>query len=108
MAKDQFKTKQTIKSLTTRFNVLPLIDKGDEFLCVDANFEFLMVSKAQLERYTDMALPETYQEDLNKAAKKAALAHLPGDSKTIDRLRYHLKNNGPDGFEDELNKFMSN
>ncbi len=108
MAKDQFKTKQKVTALTSRFNVVPLIDKGAEFLCVDANFNFLMVQKQQLEKYTDMALPETYQDDLNKKAMEAALAHLPGDSKAIDRLKFHLKTNGIDGFEDELNKFLAN
>ncbi len=107
MAKDQFKTKQKVVSLTSRFNVVPLVDKGAGFLCVDANFNFLMVQKQQLEKYTDMALPETYQDDLNKKAMKEALAHLPGDSKKVDRLKFHLKTNGIDGFEDELTKQMA-
>jgi len=48
MAKDQFKTKTKEAALTSRFTVLPLVEKGDQFLCVDANFQFLMVKKERI------------------------------------------------------------
>lgn len=104
MAKNQFKAKVKDISLTSRFTVLPLLDKGDEYLCVDANFQFLMVSKSQLEEYTNLALPEVVNPALHKAAMEAAKPHLPEDSKMLERLRMHLKTKGLEGFIDELEK----
>ncbi|MCD4654715.1 hypothetical protein K8T06_12385 [bacterium] len=106
MAKDQFKSKSKDKSLTTRFTVLPLVDKGNEFLCVDANFQFLMVNKERLEEYTNMALPEVVNPKLHKEAIEAARQHLPADNKTVEKLRFQLKQKGPDSFLAELEKVM--
>ncbi len=106
MAKNQFKAKGKITSLTSRFTVLPLIDKGEEFLCVDANFEFLMVKKAKLEEYTNLALPEVVDPELHKNAISAAKTHLPADTKMVERLRTHLKTKGVEGFDGELAKVM--
>jgi len=106
MAKDQFKVKTKDKSLTTRFTVLPLIDKGDEFLCVDANFQFLMVSKERLEEYTNMALPEVVNPALHSEAIEAARQYLPSNNKAVEKLKFHLKQKGPDTFAAELEKAM--
>ena len=107
MAKDQFRDKQKVVSLTSRFEVLPLLEKDDEFLCVDANFNFLAVKKARLEQYNGMALPETYDSKLTAAAKLAAKSYLPQEQKKIDKLVFHLKNKGVAGFLDELNKHLA-
>jgi hypothetical protein len=104
MAKNQFKVKGKITSLTSRFTVCPLEDMGDEYLCVDANFEFLMVRKAKLEEYHNLALPEVVDPDLHKKAIAAAKDHLPTDTKLIERLRTHLKTKGLEGFNGELEK----
>jgi len=108
MAKDQFKSKQKFKALCTRFKVVPLVDKGEEFLCVDANYNFLMVQKTQIDKYAEMALPETYRDDLNKLAMASTKDHLPKDPKKVELLKYHLKQNGIDGFEAELDKLVEN
>ncbi|MBN1295245.1 hypothetical protein JXA80_00600 [bacterium] len=106
MAKDQFKAKTKEVALTTRFTVLPLIDKGDQYLCVDANFQFLMVTKARLEEYENLALPEVVNDALHEQAVQAARVFLPSDSKQVDRLRQLLKTKGPEGFEAELQKIL--
>lgn len=107
MAKNQFKAKGKDLSLTTRFTVLPILEKGDQYLCLDANFNFLMVSKAQLEEYANLALPEVVNPTLHKAAVEAAKPYIPQDQKVIERLRTHLKTKGMDGFLDELAKTMA-
>ena len=106
MAKDQFKAKTKAVALTSRFTVLPLIDKGDEYLCVDANFQFLMVKKERLEEYANLALPEVVNPDLHEEAMKAAREHLPGDNAAVEKLRFHLKQKGPEGFDSELEKAL--
>ena len=107
MAKNQFKAKVKELSLTSRFTVLPLVEKGDEFLCVDANFQFLMVSKSQMEEYSNLALPEVVNPALHKAAVEAAKPYLPEDAKIVERLRTFLKTKGAEGFADELQKAMA-
>lgn len=107
MAKDQFKTKTKDAALCTRFAVFPLIDKGDDFLCVDANFQFLLVSKERLEEYESLALPEMMNPDLHSKAVEAAKEFLPADNKMVDKLRFFLKQKGPDNFEAELDKLMN-
>lgn len=106
MAKDQFKAKTKEAALTSRFTVFPLVEKGDQFLCVDANFQFMMVKKERLEEYENLALPEVINMDLHEQAIQAALDFLPADAKEIEKLRFHLKQKGPDGFEAELDKAM--
>ncbi len=107
MAKDQFKKEVKVTALTSRFSVLPLIDKGDSSLCVDANFNFLLVKKERLNFYAEMALPETFQEELLKQAIEAAKPHLPSDPKAVERLVLFLKQKGTQGFADELTKALS-
>ena len=107
MAKNQFRDKTKFASLTPRFTVLPLQDKGDEYLCVDANFQFLMVSKKQLEEFENLALPEVVDPKLHHEAIQAASAHLPADAKLIERLRTHLKTKGVEGFGAELKKTLA-
>lgn len=107
MAKNQFKEKSKVTSLTSRFTVLPLQDKGDEYLCVDANFQFLMVNKKKLEEYENLALPEVVDPKLHEAAILAAKTHLPADVKVVERLRTHLKTKGLDGFSAELEKALA-
>jgi hypothetical protein len=108
MAKDQFKQKVKIEALTTRFSVLPLIDKGEDALCVDANFNFLLVSKAKLAQYTEIALPETFDTKLFETAKEKARAFLPKDNKKIEGLVTFLKANGAKGFQEALDKALAN
>ncbi|MGB3976975.1 MAG: hypothetical protein WBM02_06140 [bacterium] len=107
MAKNQFKEKTKVTALTPRFTVLPLQDKGDEYLCVDANFQFLMVSKKQLEEFENLALPEVVDPVLHQQAIEAAKAHLPSDAKQVERLKTHLKTKGVDGFGAELKKALA-
>jgi hypothetical protein len=108
MAKDQFKVKVKSEALVSRFSVLPLIDKGEESLCVDANFNFLLVKKSRLEEFSSMALPETYDTQLFEQAKTKAKPHIPADQKKLDGLINFLKSNGAKGFEEALNKAMAN
>jgi hypothetical protein len=106
MAKDQFKAKTKIKSLAPRFGVFPLIDHGEEFLCVDANFNFVAVKRWKIEQYSQFALSETFDKTISEQAQEAAKAYLPSDPKQVEKLVYHLKHNGADGFEEELQKMM--
>jgi hypothetical protein len=108
MAKDQFKAKQKDKSLVSRFSALPLIDKGDDFLCIDANFNFLMVKKDRLEQFQHFALPEIFDPIISEQAKQAARTYLPKDQKQLDMLQAHLKNKGVEGFVDLYNKAVNN
>ncbi len=108
MAKDQFKAKSKSKSLVSRFSAYPLIDKGDAFLCVDANFNFLMVDKGRLEEYKHFALPEIFDKNLSQKAREAAQQYLPQDAKKLDQLRVHLRLKGVAGFEDLYKKALEN
>ncbi|MBN1552022.1 hypothetical protein JW979_11150 [bacterium] len=108
MAKDQFKVKTKVKDLVSRFSVIPLVEKGSDFLCVDANFNFLLVSKAKLEQYAEFALPETFDKTLSERAREAARQYLPGDQGKIDALIQHLKQKGIEGFGDVLAKALEN
>jgi len=107
MAKDKIKAKAKVKPLASRFSVMPLVDKGEEFLCIDANWNFVVVKKTRLEQYSELALPETYQEELFREAMKKASEYLPSDSKKVDNLVYRLKQKGVTGFEEELNKALA-
>ncbi|HPQ39002.1 MAG TPA: hypothetical protein PLV45_01390 [bacterium] len=106
MAKDQFKAKTKETALTSRFTVFPLVEKGDQFLCVDANFQFMMVKKERLEEYENLALPDVINSDLHEKAIQAARDFLPADAKDVEKLRFHLKQKGAEGFEAELEKAM--
>ena len=108
MAKDQFKQKVKIEALTTRFGVCPLIEKGEDMLCVDANFNFLLVSKAKIERYKLVALPETYDSQLFETAKEKAKVFLPKEQKKIESLVSILKANGLKGFQEAYDKAIAN
>lgn len=108
MAKDQFKVKVKSEALTTRFQVLPLVEKGEENLCVDANFNFLVVSKARLDEFAEIALPETFDQQLFEQAKLRAKQYLPADPKKVEGLVVFLKNNGAKGFQEALEKSLAN
>lgn len=108
MAKDQFKAKTKVESLTSRFAVLPLLEKGEDSLCVDANFNFLLVKKSRLVEYADVALPETFDQKLFEQAKERAKNFLPADSKKVEGLVTYLKNNGAKGFQEALDKALAN
>jgi len=45
--------------------------------------------------------------DLHDQAIQAARDFLPADTKEIEKLRFHLKQKGPEGFDSELEKAMS-
>lgn len=106
MAKDQFKAKTKARLVSNRFGVMPLIDKGEEFLCVDANYNFLMIRKERIEMMAQIALPETYDAALYEKAKEAAKTYLPTDQKKFDLLVFFLKNTGATGFGDYYTKIM--
>ncbi len=108
MAKDQFKKVVKTTSLTDRFSVLPLIEKGDEFLCVDADFNFLMMTKDRIAEMDALALPELFDSEKKQKSIDAAKEYLPEDPKIVERLRKHLKQNGPKDFESELQKALGN
>lgn len=106
MAKDQFKAKTKVESLAPRFGVLPLIDKGEAFLCIDANFHFVMVKRWKIEQYSQFAISETFDKTVAEEAREAAKAHLPADPKKVEQLIVYLKTKGISGFEEELQKMM--
>ena len=67
MTKGKSQQKSKVKvAVKERFSVLPLVEKGDEFLCVDAKNNFLVISKKSLELYPTFALPETFDAKSSK------------------------------------------
>ena len=92
--------------MTDRFSVLPLMEKGDSYLCVDANFNFLLLKKNTVEEYLALAIPQLFDTTENSEVIQQAKQYLPTDPKKLRQLILHLKQKGPNGFEDVLNKSM--